>query len=984
VKNYLKKRLSTSIFTYLCILGLVFTGLSAEARGQTFSLLHTAGVRGLASNYHYGINTPYLLIHDYAREPLNAVRELRTAGASIYFYHQGLYIWGEKMGVQDFHLFLKQLQQMKPLQKKPIQVLDTPDSIVLEAADQHALVKSLALLAQSRKYDQTGIERKEAILETYPGPFYLLRLPEAPLQASSLPEEWEMLLGLQMDLKKTPPLPAHQLLLIGKPEGEGARRSALLKELKGEHQLLVDSGNLLEGLSSIHTASLSLQRSNSLHVILQTGYFALNIGAEELQGGLDNLLRESDQFHLPWISSSIRQAGKAVFPAYRLARSGQKVLALIGIGNPDELSPLQEAGLLGKGLEILQPQEALKTALEEIKLSLGREADAVILLTTLEGRALEDLVETSQGIDVVLGDTGAPLQASRESIEAPRDRERLPFKARNNPHALGLLQLDLLPQRVKIENEVLPISFDAAPDPQVLAEIMRIRQKAYLNALDILLPDLGPTLLETPALRQIFLQSTKTRNARKRLEGLTSLSDQDFLRLYPPRMTAEIWSILTSNLLLENFNCEVVLLKSPEDAVYMPGAWPRLLAYELLKQDDTVALYDLSGTQLAALLKLADASWIKGGLSHDNSKVWNRPLQKNAYYRTLISSSLSNRSDFSPILKGSKKREELKNPFSETPNKREILYLRNILLGFLEKKQSKGKLSKEIEERLLPHWEKKQSLLSLKISDLQLTFSGYNALNNQTYSAVRETRVTSPNNLTYGGRTKLSLIFDNEPLTFTNSVQAKFEGLSLLDESSKQTKFTESQDDLVFSSEMQLHLFEFPMFGKEIQLIPYLEGIYDTEFTPTVKPDTQTTNPRQAELSGVAGLTIPAGPVLKAFKTGLALRRDFNVPNNIELGLNFKLDHDYPLTSALRWNNTLDFKYYLPSPNDNSSSLGLITQWVSAMKVSLTDNLSLRIFADAYLFQGKLPSTSQLGASVILGVGLAYDRLWKPGYESIF
>jgi hypothetical protein len=107
------------------------------------------------------------------------------------------------------------------------------------------------------------------------------------------------------------------------------------------------------------------------------------------------------------------------------------------------------------------------------------------------------------------------------------------------------------------------------------------------------------------------------------------------------------------------------------------------------------------------------------------------------------------------------------------------------------------------------------------------------------------------------------------------------------------------------------------------------------------------------------------------------------VPNNWELGLQFKFDHELPLTTELKWTNSLDLKYYLPSANDNVSSLGLISQWVSALKVSLTDNLSLRFFADAYLFQGKLPSTSELGSSIILGVGLAYDRLWKPFYEPI-
>jgi hypothetical protein len=87
------------------------------------------------------------------------------------------------------------------------------------------------------------------------------------------------------------------------------------------------------------------------------------------------------------------------------------------------------------------------------------------------------------------------------------------------------------------------------------------------------------------------------------------------------------------------------------------------------------------------------------------------------------------------------------------------------------------------------------------------------------------------------------------------------------------------------------------------------------------------------------------------------------------------------LANNLKWTHDLDLRYFLPSANDNATSLGLIAQWITALNVSLTDNLALRLYADAYVFQGKLPSTSDVGASVILGVGLNYDRIWKPAYE---
>jgi hypothetical protein len=968
------------VYWLYSIIILSFILCLQPAQANHFTLLHSAGVNGLASNYHYGINQPYILLHKLTRQASQPIKALQTDGASVYFYNQGRYIWAKGMGVADFHNFLAKLNKQSPFENKSRLVLDCDDSIALEPESEQNLSLRLKQQAPQSKELNNSIDLKTARLQIYPGQIYLLEMPQAAQQINTDPEAWEMLLGLQLSIvfeNKTA-----GLLMIGKPNGDGARRMALLKGLQSSNELLVDSGNLLEGLSSVNTASLSLQRSNSLKAIQNLGYFALNIGAEELRGGLDNLLREQEQYQLPLISASLSQKGHPIFEPYKLVKAAGKTLALIGIGNSDELEHLQETGILGPDIEIAKPSEALKNALAEIEKKELKPPDSVILLTTLQGQELENLAQNSPGIDLILGDIQSPLRPSRMSIERPQDREALPFIVPNNPHAQGLLQLRLESGQLQIQNEVLPISFDTEPDPDFLKNIMQVRQMAYRDALGTLLPNLGPAILAQADLRQRFLNSPKTRQARKRLEGLESLSDSDFLRLYPPRLTADMWGILISNILLQHFNTEVTLIGRPSDGIYVPGAWPRLLVYELLKGDATLELYYLNGTQLKALLQLPLENTIRGGISADQTKVWNRPLQNTTYYRTLISSDISRRSDVHALIKNTRQEDSLKNPF-EPQKAAEPLYLRDMLLRYLEQIQDSEHSTAKLLAYLEPQWEKKQALWSIQVSDLQLNLSGYNAFNNQNYSAVRETRVTSPNSFTSGGRSKLALIFDSEPLTWSQSVQAKYEGLSLLDASSQQTKFTESQDDLVFASELQLLLFEFPFWGQALQLIPYLEGAYDTEFTPTVQPKTQLLNPRQSELSGVFGLSIPPGPILKAFKTGLALRRDFNVPNNFELGLQFKLDHEYPLTPYLRWANTIDLKYYLPSPNDNSSSLGLATQWTSALKVSLTDNLALRFFADAYIFQGKLPSTSELGSSIILGIGLSYDRLWKPIYEPL-
>src|SRR3990167_9185680 len=221
-----------------------------------FSLLHTAGVKGLASNYHYQIQQPYQLIHEYARQNPDAIRSLRTQGASIYFYHQGHYVWGPGLGIERFQQFLSQLSSQKPTDRRSLTLLDNTDSIVLEPNSAHDLLSKLrALIKQNPGSELTGAQ-----LDVYTGPLYVLHLDSAEEAPNPDPHVWEMLLGLQLNiLENTTPT---EWVLIGKPSGDGPRRLNLLSGLKDPQTLLVDSGNLLEGLSSVNTASLSLQREN--------------------------------------------------------------------------------------------------------------------------------------------------------------------------------------------------------------------------------------------------------------------------------------------------------------------------------------------------------------------------------------------------------------------------------------------------------------------------------------------------------------------------------------------------------------------------------------------------------------------------------------------------------------------------------------------------------------------------------------------------
>lgn len=972
--------------TCALILGALLL-LVTPALAEPLTLFYTGEVGGLASSYDYQMRTPYQLMARFVRERGEAEgwRDFNVSRTAIYFYSDQHYIWGADFGVRELRAFLK--AHPEPIQRETVSLLQSHDSLILASAAATELIQQLSGYVATQPEFQTRIRLQEGELLTYPGGVQMLQLPRAT-ERSDNPLNWEMLLGFDMQLHAQSGA-AQAVQIIGKPLGEGTRRMRLLQELRGPDDLLVDAGNLLEGLSSVVTNSLSLQRKNSLQMVQALNYFALNVGQSELRGGLSNLLREQQAYHLPLISASLLQKGNYVFEPYKIVSVGTHKAALVGVTGAAALKRLQELGDLDSSLEVLEPNVALERVVKELKSE--HKADLIILLANLDPAALRDLVDQSHELHLILGNTDTPLQHLKESVQLDSLEKPHPFLAYTNPDAVNLVQVNPEREGLSISNEMIPVHFDLQPEAQFLPKILEIRQRVYEDALETLIPNLGPEIRKDPELLELFLNSRVTQAAARQLGGFRPLSQDRLLELYPPFMTAEMLANLEMNGLMEAFNAEVVVFKhSAAMNLNVPGALPRLLVYEGLKMGDTLEMYYLNGTQLKSLLDLPQADLIFGGVSADHLKVWGRPLgDRRTVYRVLMPSGVSSLSGVREIVSTVRQQEHLDNPFATagTAHKDQPLYLRNTILAFLDQLQQQPHYRDQLLKLMKQRWNQKQLLFSLQLNNFQLNLSGYNALNNDEYSEVRETRVISPSSLTFGGKSDFSLGWDNEFFGFSNSVQAKYEGLSVLEtkpDASAQKRFTENQDDLVFSSELEMRFFEFPLFDTQIALVPFLEGIYDTEFTPTVNQDTQALNPRQSEVRGVLGLSIPAGTQLKKFKTGFALRRDFNVPNNLEAGFDLKFVHELPINTALKWSNDLDGRYFLPSPNDNASSLALIAQWVSSLNVSLTENLTLRFFADSYFFQGKLPSNSDPGASVILGVGLGYDRVWKPFYEPLF
>jgi hypothetical protein len=172
---------------------------------------------------------------------------------------------------------------------------------------------------------------------------------------------------------------------------------------------------------------------------------------------------------------------------------------------------------------------------------------------------------------------------------------------------------------------------------------------------------------------------------------------------------------------------------------------------------------------------------------------------------------------------------------------------------------------------------------------------------------------------------------------------------------------------------------------------PFVRGLLDTEFTPTVALDSSV-NPRQMAVRGVAGVLAPPGPTWRRLEIGLAVENDFGRPN-LQFGVQARADLERRLGATARiggsgaqvtYRMRNDLTYFIPSSRDTESNLALRYNLVHELLIPLVDELSLSVVGDFFIYQGKVETTRSPGMNVQLRVGLTYDRLWKPRYQPFF
>jgi cytochrome c biogenesis protein CcdA/glutaredoxin len=268
------------------------------------------------------------------------------------------------------------------------------------------------------------------------------------------------------------------------PKGGLAKRQTLIKKLAVGYKdyLLLDSGDLLGLDSDAKSDSLVFAAYKAM------GYDALAPGDQEFCRGVNNLLRLQKQYDLPFVAANLTYQGRPLFPAYKIVTSKALKIraAVIGLMSPGAFKYYPQDSL--QGLEIGQPEPALRSALDSLK----NKADLFILVSHLGFDAEQELAGRFPELSLIIGGHtqneikeaditgGVPII---ESGAGAKYLSRALLEKKNGTWRLGNSQLE-------------GITSDLANDP-TLVKIVGLPPQSQHNGTTVVLP--GDTRLQIQA-----------------------------------------------------------------------------------------------------------------------------------------------------------------------------------------------------------------------------------------------------------------------------------------------------------------------------------------------------------------------------------------------------------------------------------------------------------------------------------------------------
>jgi len=703
--------------------------------------------------------------------------------------------------------------------------------------------------------------------------------------------------------------------------------------------------------------------------------YSLSVPFEfELALGATSLRQIAGEFpQVRWLAANVQARDSGLFRPHEILEVAGVKLGLFGLVDPELKGELPRATLAD--YTFTSPLDAAR---REVAALRQAGADAVVALSNLKPRDNAVLAADVAGIDAVIADLH--VRWSPESVrgevglpDRPRSRPGSPaLVARGFGNGLGVGRVDLTFQRsgngdrrflASVSHALESVTDRTQPDAALVAQIQRMANIARRPRGDLMVPAFVDLVQRQPDLRTY--------------DGTTRQG----------RLSKGMWQEFLARLLRSRGRAEVAIIRQ---LPYFPPLIGKLHEQEVrgwLQTEDQIVLLDLAGADLKkVLLEDTRGELVVNGMDRQRWTVMGRPLNERAVYRVATTDVLFEGARFRDFEKGRRVRRRFRiaqDGAVEAAGGGSPLPLRDLALGELKRLRAVSQSNNAHLDRiaaLLAPDPPYVNLVMFAFDHPTLWVSLNRTYHNEAYGAVPESRVASRNSWVAGLNGRFVVTYDRRTVATDASVTVAYARQSASG-SGGTRQVSESADDLKFD----LTLRPKTLGGAIWKIHPFVRGLFDTEFTPTVDPYTGLQNPRQLALRGVGGVMLRPGRSWRSVELGAALENDFGRPN-VQFGFQTKAELAQPIGPLGRVLYLLrnEATYFLPSPRDTPSNLALRYNMVHELLIPLVDELSLSVAADFFFFQGKVPGTREPGASALLRLGLTYDRLWKPHYQPLF
>jgi len=246
------------------------------------------------------------------------------------------------------------------------------------------------------------------------------------------------------------------------PDGGIARRATLIQQLKVENPntLVLDSGSFFASGAMdeyIQNTELDMQRTViGLRAMERMGYDALNVEGDEFNFGRSFLEENINKLKIPFLSCNVQSR---YFQPYIIKEIRGVKFGIVGVTAP---SVAAKTG----GLRLVEPQEALKEALAQMK---KQGVNFVVLLSQLGEKQDARLIQGIDGIDIIINSPNNKKEGLFTKIGST-----LIVKTSWQGRRLGKLTLNIENNKIiNYKAELLRLSDQIKDDPAITAILPR-------------------------------------------------------------------------------------------------------------------------------------------------------------------------------------------------------------------------------------------------------------------------------------------------------------------------------------------------------------------------------------------------------------------------------------------------------------------------------------------------------------------------------